>query len=54
MKPKLFEFKFDDTRLSAKFKNKIGPIEFFLLPPDVDKSLPCGLSQFRKANRAET
>ena len=41
-----FEFKFDDTRLSSWYKNKIGPIEFFLLRPDVAKSLPCWLSQF--------
>ena len=29
MKPTCFEFKFDDTRLSSKYKNKIGPIEIF-------------------------
>ena len=30
-------------------KNKISTIDFFLLRPDVAKSLPCWLSQFRKA-----
>ena len=41
-----FEFKFDDTRLSSLYKNKIGLIEilFFLLP-DVALFLPCWLSQ---------
>ena len=37
--PSRFEFKFDDTRLSSKYKNKIG----------VALSLPCWLSQFIKA-----
>ena len=27
MKPVQFEFKFDDTRLSSYYKNKIGPIK---------------------------
>ena len=49
MKPE-FEFKFDDTRLASWYKNKISRIDFFLLSPDVAKSLPCWLSQFRKAN----
>ena len=40
-----FEFKFDDTRLSSYYKNKIGPIKFFLLHPDFANSLPCWLSQ---------
>ena len=31
------------------YKNMIGPIEFFLFRPDVAKTLPCWLSQFRKA-----
>ena len=26
-----FEFKFDDTRLSSKYKNKIGSIKFFVV-----------------------
>ena len=41
-----FEFKFDDTRLSSYYKNKIGPIKTFLFRPDFAKSLPCWLSQF--------
>ena len=41
-----FEFKFDDTRLCSWYKNKIDPIEFFLLRPDVAKSLLCWLFQF--------
>ena len=32
-----------------EYKNKIGPIEIFLLCPDVAKSLPCWLCHFRKA-----
>ena len=27
------EFKFDDARLSSQYKNKIGPINFFLFEP---------------------
>ena len=30
-----FEFKFDDTRLSLQYKNKIGSIKKNLLSPDV-------------------
>ena len=40
-----FEFKFDDTRLSSYFKDKIGPIDFFFLHPDIALSLACWLSQ---------
>ena len=39
----IFEFKFDDTRLCSLCKNKIDPIEFFLLRPDIAKYLPCYL-----------
>ena len=34
-----FEFKFDDTRLSSYYKNKIGPIDFFFY--DFLQSLCC-------------
>ena len=36
-----FEFKFDDTRLSSWYQNKIAQLNFFLSVPDVAKSLPC-------------
>ena len=46
-----FEFKFDDTRLSSYYKNKIGNNwNFCLLHSDFAKSLPCWLSQFEKLN----
>ena len=34
-----FEFKFDDTRLSSWYKNKIGPIKKKMLRPDVALTL---------------
>ena len=37
------------TRISSKHQNKIGGIEKKMLLADVAKSLPCWLSQFRKA-----
>ena len=40
-----FEFKYDDTRLSSYFKDKIGPIDFFFLHPDIALSLACWLFQ---------
>ena len=43
-----FEFKFDETRLSSWYKNKIGRIIFFCCTLTL-LSLPCWLSQFRKA-----
>ena len=43
MKPKLFQFKFDDTRLSLQYKNKIGPIIAIIIAYNVAKSLPCWL-----------
>ena len=47
MKPKQFEFKFDDTRLSSIYKNKIAlRLKVLLLRPDIPLSLPCWLSQF--------
>ena len=51
-----FEFKFDDTRLSSKYKNKIGPIEnFFCCILTLQNLCPVGcISLAETANRAET
>ena len=41
-----FEFKFDDTRLSSYYKNKISPINLFLLRPDSANS-GCNKKKFQ-------
>ena len=48
-----FEFKFDDmyqTFLIIYIRIRLAQLNFFLLPPDIAKSLPCWLSQFSFSN----